>query len=322
MRLEHFQYIVAIAECHSLSKAARDLFITQPTLSVNLQNLETELGFPLFTRSHRGMELTEKGMEFYRISKRILEELNRIQRLSAPADESVEINLAAVPAFCNAAMMRLLADLRQEEVEIILNIKEAPRGDVYDMLVGGEVSMTVGICVEEEEQQLYQDAALNHIMIEPLVHDRMYAYIPKQHPLSHDEGVSLESLAQNDILLLSERNAKATHPSHTAGKYYSFTERDSVMKAISKGLGYAILPGLMVMDNLYVETGLVSVVPLTDGVIHTTMYLGYSAAEPMTNREKIVARHIRMHCREMEKGLAKLPTIQAASSQNKPSIYY
>lgn len=71
MRLEHFLYVVEIAEHRSLSKAARNLYITQPSLSVSLQNLENELGFQVFERSHKGMVLTEKGREFYQIAKRI-----------------------------------------------------------------------------------------------------------------------------------------------------------------------------------------------------------------------------------------------------------
>ena len=61
MRLEHFQYIVEIARCKSMSKASKKLFITQPSLSTAIQSLETELGFPIFKRSAAGVALTEKG---------------------------------------------------------------------------------------------------------------------------------------------------------------------------------------------------------------------------------------------------------------------
>ncbi len=322
MKLEHFQYVVAIAECRSLYKAARELFITQPTLSVNLHQLEVELGFQLFDRSPRGMELTEKGREFYQIAKRVMEEMNRVQRLTVPPDEPKEISLAAVPVFCNAAMLSLLGRLNSEASDTVLNIVEASRTDVRLALFNGEASLVVGICIEDEEQQLYEDAALNRITIEPLVHDRMYAYIPHKHPLAHEEGVSLAYLEKDSILMLSDSKGNRPQSDYKNGKYYSFSERDSVMKAISKGFGYAILPGLMAMDNIYVETGLVSVVPLTDGVISTMMYLGYSAAEPLTKREETVTRHIRQLSRNIERDLARLPTVEATPGAQTPSIYY
>ena len=61
MRLEHFQYIVEIARCKSMSKASKKLFITQPSLSTAIQGLETELGFQIFKRSASGVALTDKG---------------------------------------------------------------------------------------------------------------------------------------------------------------------------------------------------------------------------------------------------------------------
>ncbi len=109
MRLEHFLYVVEIAEHRSLSKAARNLYITQPSLSVSLQNLENELGFQVFERSHKGMVLTEKGREFYQIAKRIKAELDRVDHLVAPEENPAEVHLNAAPVFCNAAMLQLIS---------------------------------------------------------------------------------------------------------------------------------------------------------------------------------------------------------------------
>ena len=71
MRLEHFQYVVEIAHCKSMSKASKKLYITQPSLSTAIQNLGDELGFQIFKRSASGVALTEKGEEANRLHSQL-----------------------------------------------------------------------------------------------------------------------------------------------------------------------------------------------------------------------------------------------------------
>lgn len=323
MRLEHFLYVVEIAECRSMSKAARNLYITQPSLSVSLQNLENELGFQVFERSHKGMVLTQKGQEFYQIAQRIQKELIRVEQLMSPEDLSSEVRLSAVPVFCNAAMLQLMANVREESASILLSINETVRTAVFETLIEHTADLAVGICIDEEEKQLYQDAVQNHISIEPMVHDRMYIYLPKHHSLAFEESVSLDRLEKDGILTLKDTNGNSPEPNHKGGSYYTFSERDSVLKAVSKGMGYAILPGMMAIDNLYVETGLVAVLPIADGVIPTTMYLAYSAAETLTRNQSTVAMHIRKVCRKIQNSLELLPKLKQPPEKPRiPSIYY
>ena len=79
MRLEHFQYVVEIAHCKSMSKPSKKLYITQPSLSTAIQNLEEELGFQIFKRSASGVALTEKGEEFFKIADEMVKQLGLIK---------------------------------------------------------------------------------------------------------------------------------------------------------------------------------------------------------------------------------------------------
>lgn len=82
MRLEHFQYIVEIARCKSMSKASKKLYITQPSLSTAIQNLEEELGFQIFKRSASGVTLTDKGESLLKIAEEIVRQLEQVKELS------------------------------------------------------------------------------------------------------------------------------------------------------------------------------------------------------------------------------------------------
>ncbi len=323
MRLEHFLYVVEIAEHRSLSKAARNLYITQPSLSVSLQNLENELGFQVFERSHKGMVLTEKGSEFYQIAKRIKGELERIDRLVAPEDNPTEVHLNAAPVFCNAAMLQLISGVRGESQEIQLSINECVRTSVLDSIIEHQADLGIGICVDDEEKQLYQDAQQSRVIIEPLIHDRMYIYVPKKHPLAFEESIPLARLQEDGVIVLKEADKNAQIANHKGGYSYTFAERDSVIKAVSKGMGYAILPGMMAIDNVYVETGLVNVVPIADGVIPAMMYLAFSSAEPLTKNQALVAQHVRNVSRHIQQNLDYLPKLKHKPNKaNLPLIYY
>ena len=125
MRLEHFHYIVEIARCKSMSKASKKLYITQPSLSTAIQNLEDELGFQIFKRSASGVALTDKGEQLLEIAENIVNQLERVKELADPdTDTMVHLNLAAVPVFCNALMIELIQSLKRVQPLVSLNILE------------------------------------------------------------------------------------------------------------------------------------------------------------------------------------------------------
>ena len=64
MTLQQLRYALTIAGCGSMNEAAKTLFLSQPSLSETIRELETEIGFDLFVRSNRGILVTPEGEEF------------------------------------------------------------------------------------------------------------------------------------------------------------------------------------------------------------------------------------------------------------------
>lgn len=79
MTLQQLKYVDAVAECGSLSEAARQVFVTQPTLTESIRALEEELRVAIFTRSSKGVSLTREGEEFLASARQILDDAARIQ---------------------------------------------------------------------------------------------------------------------------------------------------------------------------------------------------------------------------------------------------
>ena len=74
MTLQQLKYALTIADCGSMNEAAKTLFLSQPSLSETIRELETEIGFDLFVRSNRGILVTPEGEEFLGYARQVTEQ--------------------------------------------------------------------------------------------------------------------------------------------------------------------------------------------------------------------------------------------------------
>ena len=76
MRIQQLQYIIKIVETGSMNEAAKQLFITQPSLSNAVKDLESEMGIEIFIRNPKGITLTRDGMEFLSYARQVVEQID------------------------------------------------------------------------------------------------------------------------------------------------------------------------------------------------------------------------------------------------------
>lgn len=309
MRLEHFQYVVEIARCKSMSKASKKLFITQPSLSTAIQNLEDELGFQIFKRSASGVALTEKGEALLRISEEMVKHLETIKELSNPDNEAIStLNLAAVPVFCNALMIDLIQRLKKNHPHINVNIIELRPNKILQTLVSGQADLAIGTYSPSNKEQTFQEAAKNNLIVEPIFEDSMYCFLHRNHPLARKESVTFEDIVESDTIpaffndhaLMDSYESVQQANTEYGHNYYSFTDRASIKKAVSKGLAYAVLPHLMAYDDVYVNSGMIIPVPLADADVMLTTYIAYSSRNILPKSAKLTIEIIRQMYAEID----------------------
>lgn len=123
MKLEQIEQVVEIARQKSISQAAGNLFISQPSLSLSIQHLEEELGEPLFIRSNKGVRLTPFGKEFVSYAQGILEQTKQLTNLSQNASRRNSAKLSVGSGgyfFVMDACARLYKAHRDSGIEITL----------------------------------------------------------------------------------------------------------------------------------------------------------------------------------------------------------
>ena len=79
MTLQQLKYAITVADCGSMNEAAKRLFISQPSLSETIKDLETEIGIDIFLRSNRGVVITPEGMEFLGYARQVSEQFGLLQ---------------------------------------------------------------------------------------------------------------------------------------------------------------------------------------------------------------------------------------------------
>jgi LysR family nitrogen assimilation transcriptional regulator len=166
MDVRHLKYFVAIVECGSLSKAAGQLFVSQPSLSQHISNLESELNTALLLRSPLGVRPTEAGTLLYRDAQQILRQMDDLRRQVTmgvrTVSGSVTIGLPTTIAAVLAAP--LLERTLALYPGIRLHIIESMSGYISELLANSRVDLAV----------LFRDTETRGVSVQPLFDEDLY----------------------------------------------------------------------------------------------------------------------------------------------------
>ena len=125
MTLNQLRYFCTAARCHSITQAAKALFVTQPTISIAIRDLEKEFAISLFTYTKNRLELTTEGEEFYRKASYILQYAEDMQ--SQFSDETrfrPTVRLGIPPMLGSVFFPELMDRFHEEYPEIYLELSE------------------------------------------------------------------------------------------------------------------------------------------------------------------------------------------------------
>lgn len=124
MKLEQIEQIVEVAKQNSISQAASNLFISQPSLSLSIQHLEEELGEAIFVRTNKGVRLTPFGKDFVSYGEAILSQTKQLENLSRQSSHKNSTRLRIIDAgyrFVTDACARLYCEHKDSNIEIEIN---------------------------------------------------------------------------------------------------------------------------------------------------------------------------------------------------------
>lgn len=243
MELRHLRYFVSVAECGSISRAAEELFIAQPPLSVQIRQLEEELRTPLLIRYPRGVRLTSAGELFLREAKDLLARAERAKRLThgVDVDAGGQLRVGFIPLAGHMVLPRLLRELRklrpQSDVEVVEMISDAQLQAMQRMEVD------VGIV----RSRPVASGGLQTIDLA----DPFCLAIPAGHPLDAPTPVELRAAAPYAFVSFTRHRGQAfydqtislcTDAGFSPSIRYEASTLFGVLDMVSAGLGVALVP--------------------------------------------------------------------------------
>ena len=193
MTIKQLEYVIAVVKHGSLSQAAANLYISQPTLSEGLQNLEEELGFPLFQRRHSGMVLTPEGTTFVSDAQTVLEQINYMtQRYSGHMERRLNFSVSSTHFYCvESAFAKLSNEIGSQYT---LRLLDSRKLDVFQEVSSGVSEL--GVTSYTDENYTYTIRKLKSMDLEYQVACTLQptAFLSEKHPLARKNSLRTEEL--------------------------------------------------------------------------------------------------------------------------------
>ncbi len=200
MTIQQLRYVIGIAEAGSFNKAAEKLYISQPSLTSTIHDLEDELGIIIFNRSGRGVTLTQDGEEFLSSAKQLfLNYENIMERYKNGAESKKKFGISTQHySFALKSFVEMVKRFNTTEYEFA--IRETRTKEVIEDVA--TLKSQVGILYLSDFNRNIIQKLLNtrNLKFTPLIDCKAYVYIWKGHPLAGNKSISFEELADYPCL--------------------------------------------------------------------------------------------------------------------------
>ena len=249
MTLVQLEYVVAVDTYRSFVIAAEKCFVTQPTLSMQVQKLEELLSVKLFDRSKQPVSPTEIGSQIIAQARVILQESGKIKELISSQQQDVlgELRIGVIPTVAPYLLPEVISAMLEKYPDLKLMIWEYTTEDIIHHLKTG--ILDCGILATP-----LSDVNLNE---QPLYYENFVSYISKNSKLYKKKAIDAEDLNDENIWLLNEghcmRNqvlniCRSTKDNRMQGLEYNTGSVETLVRMVDLNGGATLLPELAIAE--------------------------------------------------------------------------
>ncbi len=249
MTITQLKYVLAVAEYKNFTQAAEMCFVTQPTLSMQIQKIEEELKIIIFDRTKKPIQLTEIGQKIVSQAKNIVNEADRMQDIVEQQKGFIggEFRLGIIPTIMPTLLPMFLNNFVKKYPKVKLIIEELNTDEIIIRLNNGNLDAAIAATPLMEDK-------IKEIV---LYYEPFMAYIPENHKNYHKDEIAVDDLDLDEILLLQDghcfrdgilnlcKNVSKTEINHFQLQSGSF---ETLIKLADEGLGITLLPFLHTLD--------------------------------------------------------------------------
>ena len=196
MTITQLKYTLAVAEHGNFTTASDNCFVTQPTLSMQVQKLEEELGVTIFNRSTKPLRVTEIGGKILSQARKIIEESTRMNDVISEEKGIIggTLKVGIIPTVSSTLLPLFLNIFTKKHKNVDLKIEEFNTETITQKLEDNSIDCAIAA------------TPLNTLKIieRPLYYEPFVAYVPKHHSLSNHDLLDVDDLTNGDLLILKD----------------------------------------------------------------------------------------------------------------------
>lgn len=198
MTIIQLEYLLAVANYGSFSLAAEKCFVTQPSLSMQVKNLEEELGVIVLDRSKKPVLPTDAGLAVIRQAKEAVQAFAMVREVVSDLQNEIlgTLRLGVIPTIAPYLLHRFIPDFVRKCPKVELQIREMMTGNIIRALDRDMLDAAI----------MAGGTSPEGIREEELFNDRFFAYVSTDHPLCQRSNIRIEDIDVRHLLLLSEGN--------------------------------------------------------------------------------------------------------------------
>jgi len=254
MTLQQLKYIVQIVQCGSISTAAQKLFITQPSLSKAVSELEKEMGITIFCRNNRGVYLSEDGIKFLSYARQVVEQAELLEqqyKSGAPVHREFAISSQHY-AFVVNAFVALVREYGKSRYEF--SLRELRTNDIIEDVRTFRSELGIIFLSKFNREVILRILKNFEIQFTPLFTAEPHVFVSKDNPLAQLKIVTLDDLKNYPRLTYEQGKnnsfyfSEELHSTVESPKNIIVSDRATLFNLLIGLEGYTISSGILSSD--------------------------------------------------------------------------
>ena len=274
MNIQQLRYVVAIANSGTFREAAEKMYVSQPSLSISVRDLEKELGFKIFRRTSSGTFLTRRGMEFYEKAQELVKRFDIFQNQYAnPEEEKDEFSIASqhydfLPPTITAFSERY-PDYKN------FRIFESTTVQILDEVAQGHSEIGIIYLNNQNKKGILQRVEKLGLEVIELIPFHTHIYLREGHPLAQKEELVMEDLADLPTVRFTQEKDEYLYYSENfvdtsaSSQMFNVTDRATLNGILERTDAYATGSGFLDSDSV---NG-ITVIRLKDNLDNRMVYV-------------------------------------------------
>ena len=274
MNIQQLRYVVAIANSGTFREAAEKMYVSQPSLSISVRDLEKELGFKIFRRTSSGTFLTRRGMEFYEKAQELVKGFDVFQNQYAnPEEEKDEFSIAS--QHYDFLPPTITAFSQQYPDYKNFRIFESTTVQILDEVAQGHSEIGIIYLNNQNQKGVMQRIEKLGLEVIELIPFQTHIYLREDHPLAKKKELVMDDLSDLPTVRFTQEKDEYLYYSENfvdtsaSSQMFNVTDRATLNGILERTNAYATGSGFLDSDSV---NG-ITVIPLNDNLNNRMVYV-------------------------------------------------